>query len=126
MEITKEALIAGETILVDKINIANKRLYLGNSGLIYFVSRENDFKQASGAIFTIGSLQKHFNIEEPKSKVVPLELKIYDFIPVRYRDSEIDDWSNGKLVFVNPKNPFPFCILTKCESTVIYKYCEFI
>ena len=126
MEITKEALIVGETILLDKDDIYTKRMYLGNAGLVHFISSENNYKKASGFNLTIEVLQELFTIEEPKSKVVPLELKIYDFVDVRYRDNKEHGWENGKLVFVNPKHSYPYYILRKDDITATYKYCEFI
>ena len=49
---TEKDLIAGETVLVSKDNPANKKLYLGNAGLVHFISANNKYK-ITGGLYTI-------------------------------------------------------------------------
>jgi len=125
MEITKEMLIANETVLVHKIT-SNEYLYLGciENVNIYFISYTNRFKEA-GDYYTLEEINKNYKIKQPESKVVPLERKVYDFVPVRVRDSEDESWENAKLIacLYGLNHPY-FVILEDFPSQ--YKYCEFI
>ena len=84
MEITKEQLIEGKTVLIRKAD-KSQRLYLGNVGLVYFISLDN-FKQSSGSPYTIEELNTIYFIEQEQSLTVPLERKLYDFVPVYVKD----------------------------------------
>jgi len=126
MEITKEMLIANETVLVTKKSDKYKCLYLGcvPNLNIHFVSVPNKYKEAY-SFYTIEEINQMFTIKQPESKVVPLERKVYDFVPVRVRDSEDESWGNAKLIacLYGLNHPY-FVILEDFPSQ--YKYCEFI
>ena len=109
---TEKDLVAGETVLVWKGSDV-KVLYLGSAGLAHF---------------TIEDLNKHFTIEQPKSNAVPLEKKVYDFVPVRCRLNEQSEWENYKLVSVVEKNRggFPYIVIDKEENYFVFRYCEFL
>jgi len=81
MEITKEMLIANETVLVTKKSDEYKFLYLGcvPNLNIHFVSVPNKYKE-SYAFYNIEEINQMFTIKQPESKVVPLERKVYDFV----------------------------------------------
>lgn len=125
MEITKEMLIANETVLVDK-NTSNEYLYLGciENVNIYFISYTNRFKEA-GDYYTLEEINKNYKIKQPESKVVPLERKVYDFVPVRVRDSEDESWRNAKLIACLYGLNHPYYVILK-DLPSQYKYCEFI
>ncbi len=124
MEITKEQLIEGKTVLIRKAD-KSQRLYLGNVGLVYFISLDN-FKQSSGSPYTIEELNTSYFIEQEQSLTVPLKRNVYDFVPVKYKDYENEDWSNGELFAVIPNVEYPYNIInvSKCMDTA--KICEFI
>lgn len=123
---TEKDLIAGETVLVWK-QAGNYVLYLGRAGRAHFVSGDNEFKTGSDFNFTIEDLNKHFNIEQPKSNAVPLEKKVYNFVPVRCRDNEDDAWQhNVSLIAVVPDAEYPYKVLSNWGSLVPYKQCEFL
>ena len=124
MEITKEQLIEGKTVLIRKAD-KSQRLYLGNVGLVYFISLDN-FKQSSGSPYTIEELNTIYFIEQEQSLTVPLKRNVYDFVPVKYKDYENEDWSNGELFAVIPNVEYPYNIInvSKCMDTA--KICEFI
>ena len=127
MEITKENLITGETVLINKGN-KTKHLYLGCVGLAHFISSGDCFKVANPFARTIEEINENFTIEQPESKVVPLEKKSYNFVPVRVRDNTSNAWIIGnELVAVLPKNkPYPFVVFNKISGVSEYKYAEFI
>lgn len=62
------------------------------------------------------------------SKVVPLERKVYDFVPVRVRDNEDGDWLDAELyACLGNTNQFPYRAIIKGTGlTGCFKYCEFI
>ena len=122
---TEKDLIAGETVLVFKDTPAHKRLYLGNAGLVHFISATNKYK-LTGGYYTIEELNESFTIEQPKSKVVPLEKKVYNFVPVRVRDKEDNEWKNAFLIAVTPLTDFPFKTVNKNGQSAAYRYCEFL
>lgn len=120
---TEKDLKAGETVLVRKID--NRRaLYLGNAGLVHFVSNKIDFECANNNNFRIQELNQFFTIEQPKSKVVPMEKKVYDFVPVRCNDYE--DLVNCYLIAVYPSSSFPYKVITDNGDSDGFEYCEFI
>ena len=120
---TEKDLVAGETVLVWKDSDANV-LYLGCAGLAHFVSAYNEFKIANNSNFTIEELNKHFTIDQPKSKVVPLEKKVYDFVPVICRNRE--DWVNCYLIAVYPDSSYPYKVITSDGGNDGFKQCEFL
>ena len=122
---TEKDLIAGETVLVFKGNPAHKRLYLGNAGLVHFASVTNKYK-LTGGFYTIEELNELYSIEQPKSKVVPLEKKVYDFVPVKVRDNENHKWGNVFLIAVVQGVDFHFKTVDMDGQSTSYKYCEFI
>ena len=123
---TEKDLVAGETVLEEKKNDV-KFLYLGNAGLVHFVSRTNYFKAAGGSYYTIEELNKYFNIEQPKSNTVPLEKKVYDFVPVRCRDNDNELWkSYPSLIAVVPDAEYPYKVLSSSGIFVTFKQCEFL
>ena len=124
---TEKYLVAGETVLVWKESDV-KVLYLGNAGLVHFVSRTNDFKIAGGLYYTIEELNKYFTIKQPKSNAVPLEKKVYDFVPVRCRDDDNSEWENYKLVTVidYKKYGYPYIVMDEDGNTIFFRYCEFL
>ena len=123
---TEKDLVAGETVLVWEDSDV-KVLYLGSAGLVHFVSAYNEFKIANNSNFTIEELNKHFTIEQPKSKVVPLEKKVYDFVPVRCRDNDDDVWQRDNLLIaVVPDAEYPYKVLSSWGSLIVFKKCEFI
>ena len=124
---TEKDLIVGATVLVRKID--NRRaLYLGNVGLVHFVSNTIDFECANNNNFTIQELNEWYIIEQPKSKVVPLEKKVYDFVPVRCRDNDNDVWKDFRLVAVvgNKINRYPYTVIDEEENSFVFRYCEFL
>ena len=122
---TEKDLIAGETVLVSKDNPTDKRLYLGNAGFVHFISVINKYEEV-GICFTIKDIIKHFDIEQPKSKVVPLEKKVYDFVPVRVRNMVSVNWENRFLIAVIPGAEYPFKTVDEDGDINTYKYCEFL
>lgn len=122
---TEKDLIAGETVLIHKDNPSNKNLYLGSAGYVHFISATNKYKY-TGVSFTIEELNESFTIEQPKSKVVPLEKKVYDFVPVRVRDNERHLWKNAFLIAVTPLTDYPFKTVNENEQSAAYRYCEFL
>ena len=122
---TEKDLIAGETVLVSKDKTCHKRLYLGCSGLVHFISACNEYEFA-GPFYTIKELNKWYTIEQPKSKAVPLEKKVYDFVPVRVRNNEINIWKNAFLIAVTPLTDFPFKTVNENGQSTSYRYCEFL
>ena len=124
---TEKDLVAGETVLVWKEDKKDVLLYLGSAGLAHFVSGDNEFKTGSDYVYTIEELNKYFNIEQPKSNAVPLEKKVYDFVPVRCRDGDGDVWQRGGLLIaVVPDAEYPYKVLSNCGSSYGFRYCEFI
>jgi hypothetical protein len=123
---TEKDLIAGETVLTWKED-KRKVLYLGSAGLVHFISRDNEFKKSSGCYFTIDDLNEFLTIEQPKSNTVPLEKKVYDFVPVRCRDDDGNVWHRDNLLIaVVPNAEYPYKVLSNLGSLVPYKQCEFI
>ena len=124
---TEKDLIAGETVLVWKED-GSKVLYLGNAGLAHFISEDNAFKKSGHSYYTIDDLNEYFSIEQPKSNAVPLESKVYDFVPVRCRDDDKSKWENYKLVSVVEKkgNGYPYTVIGEDGSTFVFRYCEFL
>jgi len=124
---TEKDLIAGETVLVEKTNDV-KAMYLGSAGLAHFVSQSNKFKTGSDYIYTIEDLNKYFTIEQSKSNAVPLEKKVYDFVPVRVRDNDKSEWNNFKLVAVCDYNKggYPYTVIDEDGYSFVFRYCEFI
>ncbi len=123
---TEKDLVAGETVLVWK-EAGSNVLYLGRAGLSHFVSGDNEFKIGSDYVYTIEELNKYFNIEQPKSNAVPLEKKVYDFVPVRVRDYDNRLWQRDQLLIaVVPESEYPYKVLSNCGSLVPYKQCEFL
>ena len=126
---TEKDLIAGETVLVSKYIPTNKKLYLGSAGLVHFVSNTNNFECANNNNFRIQELNQFYTIEQPESKVVPLELKSYDFVPVIFKVKEQEDWENGKLLAVVPNAKYPYIISYSGKDAPILvtcNYCEFL
>ena len=115
---TEKDLVAGETVLVEKINDV-KCLYLGSAGLVNFISEDDDFKKAGDCNFTI---------KQPKSNAVPLEKKVYDFVPVRCRDNDKSEWENYKLVAVvdNRRNGYQYFVIDEDGDIIYFRYCEFL
>lgn len=123
---TEKDLIAGETVLVWKESDA-KVLYLGSAGLAHFISKYYNFKKAGDSYITIEDLNEYFTIEQPKSKVVPLEKKVYDFVPVRCRDNDNELWkSDTSLIAVVPDAEYPYKVLSNCGKSSFFKQCEFL
>ena len=124
---TEKDLVAGETVLVWKED-KKEVLYLGSAGLAHFISEDNAFKKASHFNFTIEDINKHFTIEQPKSNAVPLEKKVYNFVPVRCRDNDDDVWKNFRLVAVvgNKINRYPYTVIDEDDSSFVFKQCEFL
>ena len=123
---TEKDLIAGETVLVLKED-KKEVLYLGSAGLVHFVSRTNDFKIAGGLYYTIEELNKYFTIEQPKSNAVPLEKKVYDFVPVRCRDNDNELWkSYPSLIAVVPDAEYPYKVTNEYGEQDGFRYCEFL
>ena len=129
----KEDLIAGETILVGKNGNGYKRLYLGNSGLVHFVSYESKtggYCSVGDNPYRIEELEEYYTIEQPKSKVVPLEKKVYDFVPVRVRDYDGNDWEEEKFRLVavasNDNTDYPFIVIEEGNECSQWRQCEFI
>ena len=120
---TEKDLVAGETVLVWKED-KRKVLYLGSAGLVHFISRDDEFKKSSGCYFTIDDLNEFLTIEQPKSKVVPLEKKVYDFVPVICRNRE--DWVNCYLIAVYPDSSYPYKVITSDGGNDGFKQCEFL
>lgn len=123
---TEKDLIAGETVLVSKYIPTNKKLYLGSAGLVHFVSNTNNFECANNNNFRIQELNQLYTIEQPKSKVVPLEKKVYDFVPVRCRDDEDDKWKEAFLIAVVLSPSFSFKTVDGNGNCASYRYCEFL
>ena len=126
MEITKEQLIEGKTVLIRKAD-KSQRLYLGNVGLVYFISLDN-FKQSSGSSYTIEELNTIYFIEQEQSLTVPLERKVYDFVPVYVKDYEKEEWKERKLIAVLPNALFPYHTDegSSTKYAGAFKICEFI
>jgi len=124
---TEKDLIAGETVLTWKED-KRKVLYLGSAGLVHFISRDGNFKKSSGCYFTIDDLNEFLTIEQPKSNAVPLEKKVYDFVPVRCRDNDKSEWNNFKLVAVCDYNKggYPYTVIDEYGYSFVFRYCEFI
>ena len=125
---TEKDLVAGETVLVWKEGKKDVLLYLGSAGLAHFVSGDNEFKTGSDYVYTIEELNKYFNIEQPKSNAVPLENKVYDFVPVRCRDNEQSEWENYRLVAVadNRWNGYQYFVIDEDGDIIYFRYCEFL
>lgn len=119
---TEKDLIAGETVLVSKNDPTDKRLYLGNAGLVHFVSAANKY-ECTGGLYTIKELNQRYTIEQQKSKVVPLEKKVYDFVPVRCNDYE--DLVNCYLIAVFPSSSFPYKVIRGNGDSDEFEYCKF-
>jgi len=115
---TEKDLVAGETVLVWKERDA-KVLYLGCAGLVHFISEDDDFKKAGDCNFTI---------KQPKSNAVPLEKKVYDFVPVRCRFNDKSEWVNYKLVAVcdYKKYGYPYIVIDEDGFPFAFRYCEFL
>jgi hypothetical protein len=128
MEITKEKLIEGKTVLLSKNNPENKRLYLGNVGLVYFASMIGKFIESSPYYYTIQELNEKFIIEQEQSLTVPLERKVYDFVPVYVKDYEKEEWKERKLIAVLPNALFPYHTDEGASTKYAgaFKICEFI
>ncbi len=123
---TEKDLIAGETVLVWKESDV-KVLYLGSAGLVHFISRDDEFKKSSGYVYTIEDLNKLFTIEQPKTNAVPLEKKVYDFVPVRCRDNDDNVWQRDNLLIaVVPDAEYPYKVLSNWGSLNHFKQCEFL
>ena len=124
---TEKDLIPGETVLVRKGSDV-KVLYLGSAGLAHFISQDNEFKIGYDSIYTIEAINKYFTIEQPKSNAVPLEKKVYDFVPVRCRDNDKSEWNNFKLVAVCDYNKggYPYTVIDEYGYSFVFRYCEFI
>jgi len=124
---TEKDLVAGETVLVRKGSDV-KVLYLGSAGLAHFISQDNEFKIGYDSIYTIEAINKYFTIEQPKSNAVPLEKKIYDFVPVRCRDYDNSEWENYKLVAVVEKENggYPYTVIDEDGYSFVFRYCEFL
>jgi len=124
---TEKDLIAGETVLVRKGSDV-KVLYLGSAGLAHFISQDNEFKIGYDSIYTIEAINKYFTIEQPKSNAVPLEKKVYDFVPVRCRHNDISEWGNYKLVAVSDykKYGYPYIVIDEDGFPFVFRYCEFL
>ena len=120
---TEKDLVAGETVLVWKED-KKEVLYLGRAGLAHFVSGDNEFKIGSDYVYTIEELNKYFTIEQPKSNPVPLENKVYDFVPVRCRNGE--HWVNCYLIAVVPDAEYPYKVITSDVGNDGFKQCEFL
>ena len=122
---TEKDLVAGETVLVWKGRDA-KALYLGCAGLAHFISQSGNFKKAVDSNYTIEELNSFFTIEQPKSNAVPLEKKVYDFVPVRVRDYYDQSWQIRELVLVSPENSLPYRVINNEGGTTGFKQCEFL
>ena len=123
---TEKDLVAGETVLVWK-QVERKVLYLGRAGLAHFVSADNEFKIGRATYFTIDYMNECFTIEQPKSNAVPLEKKVYDFVPVRCRDNDNELWkSDPSLIAVVPDAEYPYKVLSSSGVLVTFKQCEFL
>ena len=124
----KEDLIAGKTILVSKKSNSIKNMYLGCADLVHFISYDNNFTSVCVSTFLIEELESHWTIEQPQSKAVPLEKKVYDFVPVRCKDADEDKWGdeNIKLIAVRQHEFFPYVTIKNECAVVTYKQCEFI
>jgi len=122
---TEKDLVAGETVLVWKESDV-KVLYLGSAGLVNFISEDDDFKKAGDCNFTIEDLNKLFTIEQPKTNAVPLEKKVYDFVPVRVRDYEACNWEDKELILVSPDALYPYRVYDSLGRTTGFKQCEFL
>jgi len=124
---TEKDLVAGETVLTWKESDV-KVLYLGSAGLVNFISEDDDFKKAGDCNFTIEDLNKYLTIEQPKSNAVPLEKKVYDFVPVRCRCNDISEWENYKLVTVidYKKYGYPYIVIDEDGFPFVFRYCEFL
>ena len=123
----KEDLISGETILVSKTHNTSKVLYLGGIGLVHFVSMTNSYKESS-CHYTIEELEELYTIEQPQSKSVPLEKKVYDFVPVRVKDSDNEDWRDfGCKLIAVIECKFPYVTVNAdYKSIQLSRYCEFL
>ena len=124
---TEKDLVAGETVLVSNAS-GRKCLYLGSAGLAHFMSQYDDFKTGDDCIYTIEDLNKYFTIEQPKSNAVPLEKKVYDFVPVRCRCNDISEWENYRLVAVadNRWNGYQYFVIDEDGDIIYFRYCEFL
>lgn len=124
---TEKDLVAGETVLVWKED-QRKVLYLGSAGLAHFISQDDEFKKANEFYHTIEDLNSFFTIEQPKSNAVPLEKKVYEFVPVRCRDNEQSEWENYKLVSVVKRNRggYPYTVIDEDGEPFTFKQCEFL
>ena len=124
---TEKDLVAGETVLTWKED-KRKVLYLGSAGLVHFISRDDKFKKSSGCYFTIDDLNEFLTIEQPKSNAVPLEKKVYEFIPVRCRDNDNELWkSYPSLIAVVPDAEYPYKVITgDGGKSSFFKQCEFL
>ncbi len=120
---TEKDLVAGETVLVWKED-QRKVLYLGSAGLVHFVSEDNEFKAGGSSYFTIDDLNKYFTIEQPKSNAVPLEKKVYDFVPVRCKYRQ--HWVNCYLIAVVPDAEYPYKVITGDGGNDGFNNCEFL
>ena len=124
----KEDLMAGETILISKEDKDERYLYMGSTvgGFIHFISYENNHKSAINSNYTIEDLERDFTIEQPQSKAVPLERKVYDFVPVRVRDYSDGIWESAILVAVTSDDSYPYVVLDSENSAIVFKQCEFL
>ena len=124
---TEKDLVAGETVLVSNHN-GKRVLYLGRAGLAHFISQDDEFKKANEFYNTIEDLNSFFTIEQPKSNAVPLEKKVYDFVPVRCRDNDKSEWENYRLVAVadNRWNGYQYFVIDEDGDIIYFRYCEFI
>ena len=128
MEITKEMLIANETILAARVSDKDECLYLGNvpNCNVYFTSQFNNYNMI-GETLTLERINKKYKIKQPESKVVPLEKKVYDFVPVRVRDTKDVDWMKAELIACIPyETDFPYRVLINSNELYSLRYCEFI
>jgi len=128
MEITKEMLIANETVLVTKKSDKYKCLYLGcvPNLNVHFTSEYEDYN-AVGLTITLEEINENYIIKQPESKIVPLERKVYDFVPVRVRDTKDVDWMKAELIACIPyETDFPYRVLINSNELYSLRYCEFI
>lgn len=127
MEFIEEKYVAGKTVLIDKAT-KDKYLYLGSAGLVHFISEDNMFDKACSMNYTTQQLEEMFTIEGTGLDV-PLERRVYDFVPVLVRDSDEGEWKERKLIVVIPNAEYPYITnyqSKKGETFAIYKQAKFL